>query len=124
MAFHLWGDDKSAILDRMNPRAGSLWKAMNALRAIFLVAGLASLALFFATYDLQNPLLFAAFYLAFVSLSLYVLCGAALAYSLGYAIWAALILVLSIPGMGAPAFVFRLFRADDILEDGKSLENK
>ena len=120
MAFSVWDDDISATLSRKNPAASAIWKYMNALRAAFFVCAPIAAVLFLFFMDLNHPAVSIFYAIAVLSLILYVLMGVALAFTLGFKLWALLILVLSVPGVGAPAFVFRYYRAQDILEDEKS----
>jgi hypothetical protein len=119
MAFSVWDDDISADLSRKNPAASAIWKYMNALRAAFFVCAPIFAILFLLFMDLNHPAVSLFYAIAVLSLILYVLMSVALAITLGFRLWALLILVLSVPGVGVPAFVFRYYRAQDIREDAK-----
>ena len=119
MAFSVWNDDVSAALSRKNPAASAIWKYMNALRAAFFACAPIFAILFLVFMDLNHAAVSLFYGVAVLSLILYVLMAVALALMLGFKLWALLILILSVPGVGAPAFIFRYYRAQDILEDAK-----
>ena len=124
MAFSVWNDDVSAILQKKSPGAAAIWKYMNALRAAFFVSAPIAAILFLLFLDLNQPAASLFYGVAVLSLVIYVLMAVALAITLGYQLWALLILVLSIPGVGVPAFLFRYYRAQDIREDAQSEEKE